>query len=125
MGLLKLWDWIAPPRSRNDRLILIDLLAEEWLKADKDTRQFEEHAQRMVYPSFRQRLLGIAAEERQFGEWLRQSILKLGGEPPQASLAIKIGRNSWECLLADVEQEGRDSAAMLSHIYTVAERVDP
>lgn len=109
----------------DDRRRLCELLRDEYVNEAKDVVQFQEHAARMTYPGFRDRLLRIAEEERAHVEWLRDKIRALGGEVPQTMLTVKNGRNSWECLLMDVEEEKRDCVSILERIYTLAEKTDP
>ena len=110
----------------DDRRRLLDFLREEYLDEVKDAAQFEAHAERMIYPQFRERLQRIAQEEKAHVEWLRNKILALGGELPQRSvLNIEKAGNAWENLLIDVDEEKRDAVHVLTRLYTVAERVDP
>ena len=115
--------FLGVPGSQ-DRQRLIELLRDEYMKEVKDVAQFQEHADRMTYPHFRKRLLHIAEEEKAHVEWLRDKIRALGGELPEMLLPVTSGRNNWECLLADVEEERRDSSAVLARIYTLAEEAD-
>jgi hypothetical protein len=43
-----------------------------------DMAQLTQHAQRMHYPQFRERLLQIAREDHTHVHWLREKILVLG-----------------------------------------------
>jgi rubrerythrin len=109
----------------DDRRELVELLRDEYVDEARDAAQFEEHAQRMPYPHFRERLLRIAEEERAHVDWLREKIRELGGEVPAVTLTIKTGRNAWENLLMDVEEEKRDGIEALEHLYSMAARTDP
>lgn len=115
--------FLGAPGSQ-DRQRLIGLLRDEYMKEAKDVAQFQAHADRMTYPHFRKRLLDIAEEEKAHVEWLRDKIRALGGELPEMTLPVTSGRNNWECLLADVEEERRDSSAVLARIYMLAEETD-
>ncbi len=118
------WKFLRAPASQN-RQRLIELLSDEYVRQARDVAQFQEHANKMTYPHFRNRLLGIAEEERSHVEWLREKIRALGGKPPEVVLPVTSGRNNWECLLADVEEEGRDNSVVLGRIYTLGEEADP
>ena len=118
------WRRFLGATGSQDRRRLIELLRDEYMKEAKDVAQFQEHADRMTYPHFRKRLLDIAEEEKAHVEWLRDKIRALGGELPEMRLPVTSGRNNWECLLADVEEERRDSSAVLARIYTLAEEAD-
>jgi rubrerythrin len=109
----------------DDRQRLVEFLREEYVDEVKDVAQFEEHARRMVYPHFRARLLAIAEEEKAHVEWLREKIRALGGEVPPAAPGVKEGRNPWENLLMDVEEEKRDRIEALERLYAAAQNADP
>jgi rubrerythrin len=115
--------FLREPESQN-RQRLMELLCDEYVRGTKDVAQFQQHADKMAYPQFRKRLLQIAAEEESHVEWLRNKIRALGGEPPEVMTPVAEGKNSWECLLADAEDEGRDSAAVYGSIYTLADEPD-
>jgi rubrerythrin len=104
---------------------LLEVLRDEYVDEAKDVVQFEEHARRMTYPHFRERLLRIAEEEKAHVKWLRDKIQALGGEIPQMTFTVKNGRNSWENLLMDVEEEKRDHTVVLEQLYTAVEHADP
>ena len=86
---------------------LVELLRAEYVEEAQGAEQFTRHAQRMYYPEFRERLLRIAAEEQAHVQWLREKIQALGGSIPDIAFAPKIGKNSWECRLLDVDEEKR------------------
>jgi rubrerythrin len=120
-GWRRLLDAIQP----DERKRLIEFLRQEYVSEARDVAQFREHAKRMTYPQFRERLLRIAEEENAHVEWLRKQILNLGGAIPENPLPVKEGRNPWENLRIDAEEEQRDSIEVLYQIYAVAERINP
>ncbi len=119
------WRRFYATLRRDDRQHLIDVLRDEYVDAVKDVAQFREHALRMTYPSFRDRLLRIAEEEKAHVDWLGDKIHGLGGTVPETKLTVNSGRNSWECLLFDAEAKQRACAPVLERIYNVAEQIDP
>jgi len=104
---------------------LIEILRDQYVKAANDVAQFQEHARRMAYPSFRDRLSRIAAEEKTHVDWLRDKIRALGGSIPETQLTVKNGRNSWACLLIDAEAKKRGYATVPERIYNLAEQANP
>ena len=109
----------------DSRQRLIDILCDEYADALKDFAQFQEHAQRMTYPGFRDRLLRIADEEKAHADWLGSKIRALGGTIPETRFTVPIGKNSWECLRMDAEVERRDYPWILERLYAIAEQTDP
>jgi len=71
------WQRFLEALRPNDRRRLIELLSEEYCEEAQDVAQFTQHAQRMYYPQFRERLLRIATEEQAHVQWLREKILAL------------------------------------------------
>jgi hypothetical protein len=49
-------------------------------------------------------------------KWLQGKIQAFGGEIPLTTGTVKNGKNSWESLLMDVEEEKRDSTSMLEQL---------
>lgn len=90
----------------------------------RDAAQFSAHARQMYYPQFRDRLLRIAAEEQEHVSWLRQQIRALGGDVPQLTASPRLGQNSWECLLLDLEKEKSSYAQLLKQTPRAAS-IDP
>jgi rubrerythrin len=119
------WRQFFDALRSDERQRLVEFLREEYVDEAKDVAQFEEHARRMIYPHFRERLLRIAEEEKTHVEWLREKIRALGGEVPEVPVAAKRGHNAWENLLLDIEEEKRDRIEVLDRLYTLAQDADP
>lgn len=122
--LCEKWRNVLDALWSDDQRRLLEILREEYVDEAQMVTELRQHAQRMHYPQFRERLLHIASEEERHAEWLREKISALGGEIPQVSLAPKTGKNSWECLLMDLEKEKRCCADLEDRLRTV-EKVDP
>lgn len=118
------WRWCREFLFPDDRPRLVEMLCQAYVDEAKDVVQLTEHARRMAYPQFRERLLRIAVEEQAHVQWLREKILALGGTVPQVTFTLRNGKNSWECLRIDVEEEKRDYATLLEQILEI-EDVDP
>jgi rubrerythrin len=118
------WRRFFDALRKDERRRLLDWLRDEYLDEAKDVAQFEEHARRMIYPHFRERLLRIAEEEKAHVRWLGEKIIALGGDLPDAAVPVKKGRNAWANLLIDIEEEKRDGVEALERLYRLAERTD-
>lgn len=99
--------------EKKQRRQLCEELGALYCAEARDAAQFSAHARQMYYPQFRDRLLRIAAEEQEHVSWLRQQILALGGDVPQPTASPRLGQNSWECLLLDLEKEKSSYAELL------------
>ena len=124
--LVQGWRRLLDALRWDDRQRLIEFLCKEYVNEARDVIQFREHAKRMTYPQYRDRVLRIAEEENAHVEWLRKQILNLGGAIPEKSLPIREGRNPWENLRIDAEEEQRDVRIdVMYQIYAAAERTNP
>jgi len=103
---------------------LIKILRDAYLDAVKDVTHFRQHAERLYYPHFRERLQRIIAEEQTHVQWLQEKILTLGGDLPTPAGPAKLGKNSWENLRMDLEEEKKDYDELLQGLQT-AEHLDP
>ena len=91
--------------SRNGHREVLKILQERYADEILHARRYAQHAGKMQYPQFRERLLAIAAEETRHAEWLAAKITHLGGELPKVPEIPVTGNNSWQYLLDDVEEE--------------------
>src|SRR5688500_1062408 len=103
---------------------LLEMLRDAYLEEAQDVTQFAQHAERMHYPQFRERLLRIAAEEQAHVTWLRDTLVALGGEVPTGVLPPRGAKHAWEALLRDMEEEKRSYADLLEAMH-IAEEADP
>ena len=103
---------------------LLEVLCAEYASEVQMGNLFREHAQKMHYPHFRERLLRIAAAEERHAEWLGEKIFGLQGTLPEVPLTETTGKNTWECLLMDLEEERRCVADLEDRLLKV-EKIDP
>jgi rubrerythrin len=118
----KSWsDWwrqflgLSPDGYREVLKILQDRYTDEMRHA----QLYAQHAGKMQYPQFREKLLAIAADEARHAEWLADKIRLLGGKLPSVSGIAAAGRNSWQYLLADVDEEKHCSDELIEQMQTV------
>ena len=57
-----------------------EILSSRYLAEMQHVQCYTEHAERMQYPQFREKLLRIAAHEARHAEWLAEKITLFGGE---------------------------------------------
>jgi len=67
---------------------------------------------------------GFVVRGRPRVDWLRDKIRALDRTIPETRLTDRNGRNSWQCLLRDAEEEKRDYASTLERVHSVAEQND-
>lgn len=124
--LQKYWKELVDDSHTLDRLRIVEILREEYVEETRLMRQFTQHSERMHYPQFRERLLRMAEEQREHVSWLREKIAELHGSVPDTEEAppSSAGKNTWECLCQDLEEEHR-CCALLADRIAVAESFDP
>ena len=97
----------------------VEILCERYIEESQHVTRFTQHAQRMQYPQFRDKLLQIAAEESKHVEWLAEKIRLFGGKLPKVAEIPKTEMNSWQYLLADLAEEKQCGDELLEQIQDV------
>jgi rubrerythrin len=91
----------------------LEILRQLYVEKSQHAVVFAEHASRMHYPQFRAKLLEIAARETEHLKWIGEKIKLLGGSLPVVSPSRPAAGNSWEFLLADLDDESRCAGELL------------
>jgi rubrerythrin len=116
--------WLGSPGARQEnQQKLLEFLCTTYLDELKDIANFTWHAERMYYPHLRERLRRIVAEEQSHVRWLGEKIRALGGDLPLSPHIPVRGRNTWENLRMDLQEERKDYTELLSRVRMV-EHVD-
>jgi rubrerythrin len=102
---------------------LLDMLRDAYAEEADDVVLLTQHAERLRYPQFRERLRRIAAEEQAHVTWLRDMLLARGVDVPAVSVTPKVAKNAWQALLMDLEEEKRSYTALLEAMH-LAEQAD-
>ena len=61
---------------------VVKILCARYVEEMQHVQRYTEHAERMQYPQFREKLLRIAADEARHAEWLAEKITLFGGKFP-------------------------------------------
>ena len=97
------------------------ILSERYIQKSQHAARFTQQAERMQYPQFRKKLLGIAADEMKHVEWLAEKIRLFGGRLPSVPPAPEPTRNSWQYLLEDLTEEQRCASDLLEQAQSLRE----
>ena len=125
--------------SPNGYRDVIKILSSRYVEEMQHVQRYTAHAEQMQYPQFREKLLRIAADEARHAEWLAEKITLFGAPIPNVPKEPATTKNSWQHLLADLEEEKQcsddlneqmqslrnempDIAAMLERMYEDSER---
>jgi rubrerythrin len=99
---------------------VLSILRSHYAAERQRAARFTQHAQKMQDPEFRETLLRIAEDEARHGEWIAEKINKIGGSLPSERTISSTERNSWQCLLDDLEVERQCSAELETDMLTIA-----
>ena len=97
----------------------VELLRERFLDESRHVTRFTQHAEKMQYPQFRERLLHIAEEEAKHRDSIAEKISTFGGQLPAVPTVAPEEKNSWQYLLADLETERQCAAEIEDEIREI------
>jgi bacterioferritin (cytochrome b1) len=89
------------------------ILSQRYVEASQAIARFKQHADRMQYPHFRDRLLTIATEKAKHSEWIAERIKLLGGRLPDVPPITVTEKTSWQYLSEDLNEEQQCSVALI------------
>jgi len=101
----------------------VEILRQRYVEEIQHLQRYTKHAERMQYPQFRGKLLRIAADEAKHAEWIAEKITLLGGKLPDVPEIPTAEKNSWQYLLADLDEEKHCSAELLEQINSMHEEL--
>jgi len=84
-------------------------------------RQIEAHSAQAPYPHLAKRLQEIALEKQKMVDFLKEELSHLGKDFGQPQSTIKSGKNHWERMRQDVEDQKSLEANLLMHAAHLAE----
>lgn len=61
----------------------LEILSQRYIEESQHIERYNEHARKMQYPQFRDRLLAIAADEAEHVKWIAEQIKLVGGRVPR------------------------------------------
>ncbi len=102
---------------------VLKILSARYVEEMQHVQRYTEHAEHMQYPQFREKLLAIAADEARHAEWLAEKIALFGGEIPTVPNQPPTAKNSWQRLLADLEEERHCSEDMIEQMQTLRDEM--
>ena len=102
---------------------VIKILSSRYVEGMQHVERYTEHAEHMQYPQFREKLLRIAADEARHAEWLAEKITMFGGSIPKVPKEQTTTKNSWQYLLADLEDERQNSAELIEQMQSLRDEL--
>jgi bacterioferritin (cytochrome b1) len=95
--------------SSDRDLAAIEILRERYVEEMQQTDRFKQHAQRMHYPQYQEKLFRMATEKSKHAEAIAERIAALGGNSPGVPERHSADENSWQSLLIALEDENRSA----------------
>ena len=96
----------------------VDILRQRYVEEMQQTDRFKQHAQKMHYPQFRDKLLDMATQKSKRAQWIAEKIVALGGKLPEMPEPRATDKNSWQYLLMDLEEENRCAEHLTEQIWS-------
>ena len=87
----------------------VDVLRQSYVQEMQQTDRFKQHARRMHYPQYQEKLLRLAGEKGKHAQWIAEKIVALGGKLPDVPERRSTEVNSWQSLLMALEDENRSA----------------
>jgi hypothetical protein len=95
------------------------ILQQQYIEARQRASRLTQHAQNMPYAHFREKLLGIAAEQAKHGDQIAEKLKLFSSPLPGVAEPQLGGGNSWQLLLADLEEQRRSAAELWDQLHRV------
>jgi bacterioferritin (cytochrome b1) len=94
-------------KGNGDRELIdvVDILIEHYQNLIRLAKQITAHAERAPYPHVAQHLRQISLEQQNSANALKEKILYLGGNPQEANLELRSGKNHWARILQDIKDQ--------------------
>ena len=124
--LKKLGELLLPERLSDDRTRDLEPLEALLLVYQQNSRlaeQIDSHAELAPYPQVAQRLRRIADEKRDVGNRLRKSIEDLHGSIREAAQPPATGKNHWQRLSRDLEDQRALDDLLARHEFTLVPQI--
>jgi bacterioferritin (cytochrome b1) len=97
----------------------VDILGQLYVEEMQGAARFKQHAEKMHYPQFREKLLHIATDKTKHAEWVAEGMAALGGKLPEVPERRSREENSWQYLRTDLEEENRGSDHLPEQIWRI------
>jgi rubrerythrin len=87
----------------------INILQQRYVEETQQRDRFNQHADKMHYPQFREKLLQISDEKTKYADRIAEAIVALGGKLPSVPELRSTDENSWQQLMIALDDENRSA----------------
>lgn len=105
--------------NARQRRRVLNILQYHYLEELRLATQFMKHAEKALYPQYRQRLEKLSEEDRRHAELLRERILALGGQLPPPPQSVEEAGTQWELVVKDLQAEKDLRQRLLDDAYAI------
>ena len=112
MGIIKQWsEWWSRFLDLPDDSFrqAINILQQRYVEETQQRDRFIQHADKMHYPQFREKLLQISDEKTKYADRIAEAIVALGGKLPRVPELRSTDENSWQQLMIALDDENRSA----------------
>ena len=112
MGIIKQWsEWWSRFLDLPDDSFrqAINILQQRYVEETQQRDRFIQHADKMHYPQFREKLLQISDEKTKYADRIAEAIVALGGKLPSVPELRSTDENSWQQLMIALDDENRSA----------------
>ena len=87
----------------------INILQQRYVEETQQRDRFNQHADKMHYPQFREKLLQISGEKTRYADRIAEAIVAIGGKLPSVPERRSTDENSWQQLMIALDDENRSA----------------
>jgi bacterioferritin (cytochrome b1) len=109
--------FLGSPPDRDQAAI--EILRQRYVEEMQGISRLTQHADKMQYPQFREKLLHIAADKSKHAEWVAEKLVSLGGELPEVPERRATDENSWQYLQMDLAEENRCASRLPEQMWRI------
>ena len=119
MGIIKQWsEWWSRFLDLPDDSFrqAINILQQRYVEETQQRDRFIQHADKMHYPQFREKLLQISDEKTKYADRIAEAIVALGGKLPRVPELRSTDENSWQQLMIALDDENRSAGHLAEQL---------
>ena len=97
----------------------INILQQRYVEETQQRDRFNQHADKMHYPQFREKLLQISDEKTKYADRIAQAVVALGGKLPSVPELGSTDENSWQQLMIALDDENRSADHLAEQLRSI------
>ena len=98
----------------------MNVLQQRYLEETQQRDRFNQHAHKMHYPQFREKLFQISDAKTKYVDRIAAAIVALGGKLPRVPELRSTDENSWQQLMIALDTENRSADNLAEQLRGIA-----